>query len=74
MPYVNIKVTDDHLTPEEKTALIQGVTELLYQVLDKPPKSTYVVIDEVPFENWGVGGVNAHTFLARQANKRRGVK
>jgi 4-oxalocrotonate tautomerase len=56
MPYVNIKVTREGVTPEQKVKLIEGATQLLYDVLGKPPKTTFVVIDEVDTDNWGVGG------------------
>lgn len=56
MPYVNIKVTDEEVTKEEKQRLIAGVTQLLVDVLDKNPKTTHVVIDEVPIDNWGYDG------------------
>jgi 4-oxalocrotonate tautomerase len=56
MPYVNIKVTDEGVTKEQKAALIKGVTELLQTVLNKHPSTTYVVIDEVNMDNWGVKG------------------
>ena len=56
MPYVNIKVTGEGLTPEKKTALIKGVTDLLVAVLGKNPATTVVVIDEVETDNWGIGG------------------
>lgn len=56
MPYVNIKVTDEGVTKEQKAALIKGVTDLLQTVLNKHPSTTYVVIDEVNMDNWGVKG------------------
>ncbi len=56
MPYVNIKVAQGGVTAEHKQELIKGVTQLLFDVLGKPHKSTYVVIDEVNTDNWGVGG------------------
>ena len=56
MPYVNIKITREGATPEQKAALIRGVTQLLVDVLGKNPKTTVVVIDEVDTDNWGVGG------------------
>lgn len=56
MPYVNIQVTDENVTVKEKEALIAGATTLLQDVLGKDPKTTFVVIDEVPTDNWGVGG------------------
>ncbi|MEW9897876.1 4-oxalocrotonate tautomerase family protein [Chitinivorax sp. PXF-14] len=56
MPYVNIKITKEGATSEQKAALIQGVTQLLVDVLNKNPATTVVVIDEVDTDNWGVGG------------------
>lgn len=55
MPYVNIKVTDEGVTPEQKEKLIKGATQLLVDVLDKNPATTFVVIDEVNTDNWGIG-------------------
>jgi 4-oxalocrotonate tautomerase len=56
MPYVNIKITDEGVTAEQKEQLIQGATRLLEDVLGKNPKSTFVVIEEVPTDNWGIAG------------------
>ncbi len=55
MPYVNIKITDEGVTKEQKQQLIQGATQLLVDVLDKNPATTVVVIDEVNTDNWGIG-------------------
>lgn len=55
MPYVNIKVTDEGVTAEQKEALIKGTTQLLVDVLNKNPATTVVVIDEVNTDNWGIG-------------------
>lgn len=56
MPYVNIKITKEDVTPEKKAALIKGATQLLVDVLGKNPNTTVVVIDEVDTDNWGIGG------------------
>ena len=56
MPYVNIKITDENVTKEQKLKLIQGATQLLVDVMGKNPASTVVVIDEVNTDNWGIGG------------------
>lgn len=56
MPYVNIKITNENVTKEQKTQLIEGATQLLVDVLDKNPATTVVVIDEVDTDNWGIGG------------------
>ena len=55
MPYVNIKITNEGVTKQQKEALIQGTTQLLVDVLDKNPATTFVVIDEVETDNWGIG-------------------
>jgi 4-oxalocrotonate tautomerase len=56
MPFVNFKVTQGGVTAEQKQELIRGVTQLLADVLGKDPKTTFVVIDEVDTDNWGIGG------------------
>ena len=56
MPYVNIKITREGATAEQKAELIAGVTRLLQTVLGKNPATTVVVIDEVATDNWGIGG------------------
>lgn len=78
MPYVNIQITREGTAPsrnaataEEKAALIQGVSQLLLDVLGKPLESTFVVIDEVETENWGWGGLPALEYRKqREAAKK----
>ncbi len=56
MPFVNIKITNENVTPEKKAELIKGTTRLLQDILGKNPKTTVVVIEEVETDNWGIGG------------------
>ena len=56
MPYVNIKITREGTTAEQKATLIRGVTLLLRDILGKNPETTVVIIDEVDTDNWGIGG------------------
>ena len=74
MPYVNIKVTREgttpdrqSVTPEQKAALIKGVSELLLKVLNKPLDATFVVIDQVEKEDWGVGGLPVDEWRRQKA-------
>lgn len=69
MPYVNIKVTREGVTADQKAELIRGVTDLLVRVLDKSPATTFVVIDEVEMEDWGIGGLPVEAFRRQQAAK-----
>lgn len=56
MPFVNIKITKEGVTADQKEQLIKGATQLLVDVLGKNPKTTVVVIDEVDTDNWGIAG------------------
>jgi 4-oxalocrotonate tautomerase len=69
MPYVNVKITREGATPEQKAAIIKGMTDVLVEVLNKNPASTVVVIDEVETENWGIGGLPAEEFHRQQQAK-----
>jgi len=66
MPYVNIQVTDERVTKEQKQELIKEVTNLLYRVLNKDPKLTHVVIQEISLDNWGVAGEQATEIRKKQ--------
>ena len=66
MPYVNIKVTREGVSADEKAALIEGATRLLSDVLDKDPSTTFVVIDEVDMEDWGIGGLPVEAYRERR--------
>lgn len=67
MPYVNIKITREGATPAQKAELIAGVTDLLQRILDKNPATTFVVIDEVALEDWGIGGLPVQEYRAKVA-------
>ncbi|MCB5167960.1 4-oxalocrotonate tautomerase family protein [Streptomyces bambusae] len=57
MPYVNVRITREGATAEQKAQVIAGITDLLGKVLGKSPATTFVVIDEVALEDWGIGGL-----------------
>lgn len=57
MPYIHIQVTPGNVTAEQKRRLIAGATRLMVDVLEKDPATTFVLIDEIDPDNWGVGGV-----------------
>ncbi|MSQ99398.1 MAG: 4-oxalocrotonate tautomerase family protein [Xanthomonadales bacterium] len=66
MPYVNIKVTNESVTSEQKRQLIVAVTRLMQDVLNKNPATTIVIVDEINSDNWGVAGEQV-TLLRQQA-------
>jgi len=57
VPYVNVQITREGATPTQKAQIIEGVTQLLVDVLGKDPATTFVVIQEVELEDWGIGGL-----------------
>ena len=65
MPYVNIKITREGASAEQKAELIAGATELLCRVLGKNPQTTVVVIDEVDTDNWGYAGITTTEYRAK---------
>jgi 4-oxalocrotonate tautomerase len=66
MPYIKVQVTDEGVTNEQKKAIIKGCTQLMLDVLNKNPATTFVVIDEVNTDNWGIG-FDQVTELRKQA-------
>jgi 4-oxalocrotonate tautomerase len=74
MPIVTVQVTREGTTPdrnsvtaEEKAAIIEGVSQVLLDVLNKPLESTYVVIEEVDLDNWGWGGLPTVQYRKQRA-------
>ncbi len=64
MPIVTVQVTREGSSPDriavtagEKAAIIEGVSQVLLDVLNKPLEATFVVIEEIDLENWGWGGM-----------------
>ena len=55
MPVVHI-ANAGPLDIEQRRRLARDITELLHQVTGKPHSSVYCRIDEVPRENFAVGG------------------
>ncbi|PRC94709.1 2-hydroxymuconate tautomerase family protein [Solimicrobium silvestre] len=70
MPYINIRVTREGVTPEQKLQLIEGATNLLSRILNKHPSTTFVIIDEVDTDNWGLAGENITSLRRREAKER----
>jgi len=67
MPYINIQVTDEGVTRDQKKRLIRESTKLLQDILGKDPKTTFVVIEEISTDNWGLAGELVTDIRARAA-------
>ncbi|MCY7374854.1 MAG: 4-oxalocrotonate tautomerase family protein [Pyrinomonadaceae bacterium] len=57
MPYINVKITKDGTSAEQKKRIVEEMTETLVRVLNKKPEHIHIVIDEIEPENWGFAGM-----------------
>lgn len=71
MPYIKIEVTREGVTREQKQILIAGVTKLITEVLDKDPKLTHVVIQEIELDDWGYAGEQVSVLREKGITARR---
>jgi 4-oxalocrotonate tautomerase len=67
MPYVNVRITREGASAEQKAEVIRRMTQVLVDVLDKNPDTTVVVIEEVETDNWGIGGITVTERRQRKA-------
>jgi len=67
MPFVNVRITPDGVTREQKAQVIKEITETLERVLHKQPELTHIVIEEVDVDNWGYAGLTSAEHRRRQA-------
>ena len=56
MPMVNVKITREGATAEQKRQVMAEMTEVKARGLGKNPETTIVIIEEVETENWGIAG------------------
>lgn len=66
MPYVNVKITKDGVTPEQKRRVVADITRTLVENLGKKPEHIHIVIDEVEPENWGYAGMLTTEYRAKR--------
>lgn len=69
MPYIKIQVTKEGVTKEQKQLLIKGTTDLVVNTLGKEPATTFVIIEEVETDNWGVAGISVTERRKQQTKK-----
>ncbi len=77
MPYVNVRITRDGATKAQKAEVIRRITETLVDVLHKDPATTFVLIDEVDTDDWGIAGITTTRYRAmrrKAAGSKRAPK
>jgi len=64
MPFVNLKLVKDQVSSEQKKKLIEGITDLIVNIMGRDRDLTVVTIDELGRDNWAIGGKTLeHTSL-----------
>jgi 4-oxalocrotonate tautomerase len=58
MPIANLQILQGR-EPQLKEALIRAVTAAIVDVLKVKQESVRVILQEIPAEHWGIGGVSA---------------
>lgn len=64
--YLDVKITAGTNSREEKAALVRHLHRLLSDTFGELAEASYVVVHELPAENWGYGGLTQ----AARAEKR----
>jgi 4-oxalocrotonate tautomerase len=68
MPYIQVQMLEDGTTEEQKAAVIEGITQVFVDVLNRRPEGVWVVLNEVPLANWGIGGETVATRRMRASS------
>jgi 4-oxalocrotonate tautomerase len=69
MPYINLQITKDGVTAEQKAQIVSEFTDTLVRVLGKRPEHTHIVITEVEPENWGFAGILTTEYRRQQGQQ-----
>lgn len=56
MPFVNLKLVKGQVSSEQKRKLIEGITELIVNIMERDRNFTVITLDELDRDNWAIGG------------------
>ena len=56
MPYVHLKFVRDQVSPENKEMLVQGLMDIIVNIMHRNRDLTVITIDELDSGNWIIGG------------------
>lgn len=57
MPFVNVKIVRQQLTVDKKRELIEGLTDLIVNIMGRDRAYTVITVDELNEDQWAIGGV-----------------
>ena len=56
MPFVNVKLIKEQIFKEKKIQIIEGLTDLVVNIMNRERSLTTIVIDEIEHDSWAIGG------------------
>ena len=56
MPFVNLKLVKGQVSAEQKRKLIEGITDLIVNIMGRDRDFTVITVDELGRDNWAIGG------------------
>jgi 4-oxalocrotonate tautomerase len=71
VPLIMMNFGKGALSDEQKADLFRKVTDLVASESKQPKEGTWVVINEIPSENWLLGGLTLPEFKAKLIEKKR---
>lgn len=67
MPFVNMKLVKNQVSSQQKRQLIEGLTDLIVNIMGRDRHSTVITVDELNEDQWAIGGRT----LDAEINKNR---
>jgi len=56
MPFVNLKLVKGQVSLDQKKKLIEGITDLIVNIMGRERNLTVITLDEFARDNWAIGG------------------
>lgn len=56
MPSVNVKLVKQQVDQSQKESLINGLMDIIVNMMGRNPNTTVIMVDEVDHSNWFIGG------------------
>ena len=56
MPFVNLKLVKNQVSQEQKSKIIEGITDLIVNIMGRERSFTVITIDELEKDDWAIGG------------------
>lgn len=66
MPFVNLKILKNQVTLEKKKELINGLTDLIVNIMGRERKYTVIAVDELEESQWSIGGISLDETISRK--------